>query len=106
MREDQSYAKMQIYLFMEKENGISHFHAGYIMSFYGVSSMLGRLIGGIYTSYVEKGAVLHMASCMLLMGSSCLAIASSTLYWQFVISILIFGVSQGMFVVLRTVPFA
>ena len=89
--------------FMEQEHGISHLDAGYIISFYGVASMLGRLIGGIYTNFAENSAIVLIVSCMLLMGISCLAMALSNSYFQFAISILTFGMFQGMYVVVRTV---
>ena len=89
--------------FMVKEHGISPLQAGNIITFYGVSSIVGRLIGGLLTSYMEKGALLLVTACMLLLGGSCFGMALSTYYWQFVICICIYGVFLGMFSVLRTI---
>ena len=89
--------------FMVKEHGISQLQAGNIIPFYGVANIIGRLIGGILTSYMEKSALLLVTACMLLMGGSCFGMALSTYYWQFVICIFIYGLFLGIFSALRTI---
>lgn len=88
---------------MAKEHGISHLQAGNIIPIYGISSICGRLIGGILTSCMEKSAILLVSICMLLLGVACSGMALSTYYWQFAVCVSMYGIFLGMFGVLRTI---
>ena len=91
---------------MVKEHGIPQLRAGYIISLYGVSSIIGRLLAGILTSCMERLALPLVAVSMILLGSSCYGMAVSTDFWQFAIFICIYGVFLGMFGTLRTISLA
>ena len=88
---------------MVKEHGIPQLRAGYIISVYGVSSIIGRLLAGILTNYMERLALPLVAVSMILLGSSCYGMAVSADFWQFVIFICMYGVFLGMFGTLRTI---
>ena len=85
---------------MVKEHGISHINAGNIVPIYGMASFVGRLIGGIIPTYMENSALLLTSLCMILLGTSCLGMAFSILYWHFVVCACIYGIFRGMFHVL------
>ena len=88
---------------MEKEHGISHIQAGKIIPFFGISSIIGRLAGGIIPNYLENSALLLTSVCMLLLGSSCVGMALSIWYWQFVVCVCVYGIFLGMFSALRSI---
>ena len=85
---------------MVEEHGISHTNAGYIIAFYGISSMVGPIISGIATKYLNKRAILVTSLCMCVSGCCCVGMAFSVVYWQFVVCCFIYGLSVSEFFVL------
>ena len=85
---------------MFKEDGISHIKAGSIITVYGSANLAGRLISAIITHYSKNRGVLYTSISMLALGSCCLGMAISNLYWQFVICAFIYGLFVGNMYVL------
>ena len=88
---------------MVKEHGISPIQAGSIVSFYGISSIIGRFSGGMIANYMQDIAISLTSVCMIFLGTSCVGMALSNLYWQFVICVCIYGIFLGMFSSLRPI---
>ena len=81
---------------MVKEHGITHLHAGNIITFFGMFGIIGRLLGGVITNYKKNSALLLNCVCILAICISCIGMAFSVYYWQFVVCISIYGIFVGM----------
>ena len=74
-----------------KEHGISSIKAGNIIAFYGISNIIGSIISGMILNYLEKCAVLLTFICMTGLALSCIGMAFSVVYWQYVLCSCIYG---------------
>ena len=85
---------------MVEEHGMTEQVAGGIIAFYGVSSMFGRLFAGIITQYYKNTAILLTGLCMIIISCSCVGLAYSVVYWQFIVCFTLYGIYTGAIFVL------
>ena len=90
-------------IYMVKEHGISPLQAGSVISIYGISNTMGQIIAGGITQCVAKSALILTSISMWLLGFSCILMANSTTYWQFVLCISTYGIASGMCMMLRPI---
>ena len=85
---------------MVKEQHISERMAGGVIAFYGISSMFGRLFAGIFTQYYKNTSILSTGLSMVIVSGSCVGMAYSFEYWQFMVLCSIYGFFTGAIFVL------
>ena len=85
---------------MVKEHHMTDQMGGGIIAYYGISSMFGRLFAGIFTQYFKNTSILCTGICMIIICGSCIGMAYSIAYWQFMVLCSIYGFYTGAIFVL------
>ena len=77
---------------MVKEHGVPRLDAGHIVAFFGISNTVGAILSGLCTNYLMNSVMVLNLICMLVLGTCCIGMAFSSLYWHFVVCFFIYGI--------------
>jgi MFS family permease len=80
---------------MTNEHGILHFDAGNVIPIFGIGSIIGRILSGVFINYVRSSSIAVSSINFMLLGVCCIAYTFSHNYIHFVALGFVNGVLFG-----------